>query len=40
MSRESAGYHGYWILDFTQIDPHLGTEAEFREFVAQRTPGG
>jgi glycosidase len=35
MSRESAGYHGYWILDFTQIDPHLGTEAEFREFVAQ-----
>ena len=31
----SAGYHGYWILDFTKIDPHLGTEAEFREFVAQ-----
>ena len=20
----SAGYHGYWITDFTQIDPHLG----------------
>jgi len=31
----SAGYHGYWILDFTQIDPHLGTEAQFREFVRQ-----
>jgi glycosidase len=31
----TAGYHGYWILDFTQIDPHLGTDAEFREFVAQ-----
>ena len=31
----SAGYHGYWILDFTKIDPHLGTEAEFREFVTQ-----
>jgi alpha-amylase len=31
----SAGYHGYWILDFTKVDPHLGTEAEFREFVAQ-----
>ena len=31
----SAGYHGYWILDFTRIDPHLGTEAEFREFVTQ-----
>ena len=24
----SAGYHGYWITDFTQIDPHLGTNAE------------
>ena len=21
----SAGYHGYWITDFTRIDPHLGT---------------
>ena len=21
----SAGYHGYWITDFTQVDPHLGT---------------
>ncbi len=31
----SAGYHGYWILDFTRIDPHLGTEADFREFVEQ-----
>ncbi|WP_245643546.1 pullulanase-type alpha-1,6-glucosidase [Sanguibacter suarezii] len=24
----SAGYHGYWVTDFTQIDPHLGTNAE------------
>ncbi len=24
----SAGYHGYWITDFTSVDPHLGgTEA-------------
>ena len=21
----SAGYHDYWITDFTQIDPHLGS---------------
>ncbi|MDQ3875171.1 MAG: alpha-amylase family glycosyl hydrolase, partial [Actinomycetota bacterium] len=21
---DSAGYHGYWILDFTSVDPHLG----------------
>ncbi len=29
----SAGYHGYWILDFTQIDPHLGTAAQFDAMV-------
>jgi len=31
----SADYHGYWGLDFTTIDPHLGTEADFKEFVKQ-----
>ena len=30
---ESAGYHGYWVTDFTQIDPHFGTNAEFKAFV-------
>jgi glycosidase len=30
---ESAGYHGYWITDFTRPDPHFGTEAEFRQLV-------
>jgi len=30
----SAGYHGYWITDFTQIDPHLGTNAELEALVA------
>jgi len=29
----SAAYHGYWVLDFTKIDPHLGTEADFKGFV-------
>ena len=29
----SAGYHGYWITDFTQIDPHLGTNDDLRELV-------
>lgn len=23
------GYHGYWAKDFTKLDEHLGTEAEF-----------
>ncbi len=31
---ESAGYHGYWITDFTQVDPHLGTNADMAAFVA------
>ncbi|GHH08085.1 alpha-amylase [Sphingomonas glacialis] len=30
---ESAGYHGYWITDFTKVDPHFGTDAEFAAFV-------
>ena len=31
--QESAGYHGYWVTDFTQVDPHFGTNAEFKAFV-------
>jgi glycosidase len=27
---ESAGYHGYWITDFTHVDPHFGTDADMR----------
>jgi alpha-amylase len=30
---ESAGYHGYWITDFSRIDPHLGTNADLRTLV-------
>lgn len=30
---ESAGYHGYWITDFTTVDPHFGTEEDLRAFV-------
>ncbi|HEX4847875.1 MAG TPA: alpha-amylase family glycosyl hydrolase [Novosphingobium sp.] len=30
---ESAGYHGYWVTDFTTVDPHFGTEADFKAFV-------
>jgi glycosidase len=31
--QESAGYHGYWITDFTHVDPHFGTDAEFKTLV-------
>jgi glycosidase len=30
---QSAGYHGYWITDFTQIDPHLGSNADLKALV-------
>ena len=30
---ESAGYHGYWITDFTRVDPHFGTNEDMKAFV-------
>ncbi len=30
---ESAGYHGYWITDFTKPDAHFGSEADLKAFV-------
>jgi glycosidase len=27
------GYHGYWGIDFMNVDPHLGTNEEFKTFV-------
>ncbi|WP_298689866.1 alpha-amylase family glycosyl hydrolase [uncultured Sphingomonas sp.] len=29
----SAGYHGYWITDFTHVDPHFGSDADFAALV-------
>ena len=31
---DSGGYHGYWGIDFTRVDPHLGTEQDFADFVS------
>ncbi|MEN9749306.1 MAG: hypothetical protein RL149_384 [Actinomycetota bacterium] len=30
---ESGSYHGYWIDDFLNIDPHWGTNQDFKAFV-------
>jgi pullulanase-type alpha-1,6-glucosidase len=30
----SAGYHGYWITDFTRIDPHLGSNDDMKALIA------
>ncbi|MFE9253787.1 pullulanase-type alpha-1,6-glucosidase [Streptomyces sp. NPDC006879] len=29
----SAGYHGYWITDFTRVDPHFGTNADLSRLI-------
>lgn len=31
--QESAGYHGYWITDFTRVDPHFGSNDDMKAFV-------
>ncbi|MBR4026040.1 MAG: hypothetical protein IKJ01_00595, partial [Lachnospiraceae bacterium] len=30
---DSTGYHGYWTSDFTKLNPHLGTETEFKALI-------
>ncbi len=31
----SSSYHGYWQIDFETIDPHLGSNDDMRELVAE-----
>ncbi len=31
----STGYHGYWIKDFTRIDPHLGDSRTFKRLIQE-----
>ncbi|MFF4013825.1 pullulanase-type alpha-1,6-glucosidase [Streptomyces sp. NPDC001843] len=34
-SNTSAGYHGYWITDFTKVDPHFGTDKDLRTLISK-----
>jgi pullulanase-type alpha-1,6-glucosidase len=34
-SNASAGYHGYWITDFTQVDPHFGTNEDLATLISK-----
>ena len=31
----SSAYHGYWITDFKTVDPHLGSNAEFKQLIEE-----
>ncbi len=31
--QESAGYHGYWITDFTHVDPHFGRDEDLAALI-------
>lgn len=31
----SAGYHGYWITDFTKVDPHFGTNKDLATLISK-----
>jgi glycosidase len=33
-SQGTAAYHGYWGLDFTTVDPHLGTDKDFADLTS------
>jgi glycosidase len=39
-ARSKAGYHGYWILDFTNVDPHFGTKRDLQRLVADAKQHG
>ena len=35
MKNEKDGYHGYWIEDFYEVDPHLGTMEDMKTLVKE-----
>ncbi|HEY5812926.1 MAG TPA: alpha-amylase family glycosyl hydrolase, partial [Terrimicrobiaceae bacterium] len=34
------GYHGYWITDFTQLDPHFGTKEDLQRLINRAKADG
>lgn len=40
VGNSSAGYHGYWQIDWSRIDPHLGTEADMQRLISEAKSRG
>jgi glycosidase len=38
--RSKAGYHGYWILDFTDVDPHFGSKGDLQHLITEAKQRG
>jgi glycosidase len=34
------GYHGYWILDFTDLDPHFGSKEDLQHLITEAKSRG
>jgi glycosidase len=33
VQKDGFGHHGYWVVDFTQIDPHFGSNDELKSLI-------
>ncbi|WP_229333565.1 alpha-amylase family glycosyl hydrolase [Glaciecola sp. MH2013] len=33
VQQDGFGHHGYWVIDFTEIDPHFGTNEDLRSLI-------
>ncbi|WP_395338056.1 alpha-amylase family glycosyl hydrolase [Ningiella sp. W23] len=33
IQKDGFGHHGYWVVDFTEIDPHFGTNDELKSLI-------
>src|SRR5260370_37397174 len=38
--RPKAGYHGYWVLDFTDVDPHFGSKGDLQRLITDAKQHG
>jgi glycosidase len=35
IQKDGFGHHGYWVIDFTEIDPHFGSNEDLKQLIKQ-----